>query len=203
MQARWTLVQIKTRRSLVVAAVTFALAFTAAPACSSGSGHAAGLPSSMTVQLAAEAVPPDPCTLLTEEEVSTAFGEPMRSPSAGTPPLAPTGGRSCHWSATDSTSQAQMLVQLQTQAALDVTQPSSDGTPAGTIRNAFETPENGERPLMGVGDEARIATTDHASSVRVLSRDRYFELMVVGQPEHLTEAELTQLATDALAALNR
>ncbi len=77
------------------AAALLLLAATGLTACSHSSRTSAQTDD--TVSLPASAIPPDPCKLVTDADISEAVGQPMRESGSATSPMPPFGERVCWW----------------------------------------------------------------------------------------------------------
>ena len=130
------------------------------------------------------AAAPEPCSLLTAAQVSTALGATAGEGKAVTPKV-------CQWAAPGKNGSSQKV-------GLTI----SDAHPFAMAKMPLNDSRITKTAVSGVGDEAVYGTTaGQAASITVKKGDSYFSVSLMGVPMSNAQAVATQLAKDVLARL--
>jgi hypothetical protein len=136
---------------------------------------------------------PDPCTILTTDDVSAAFGQNVTASGAGEP--GGLGGRTCHWSAPDG----QVSLVVLTDAGLA----ASEDLPAGfTVASyAGHYPEIGET-VPGLGERSMFNAVPAGANLMVQSGGTMIILVFVhaSRPPESDMVALAHRALDKIAS---
>jgi hypothetical protein len=138
----------------------------------------------------AYAVPPQPCSLLTQAQVSAAVGVALDAGKES-------GALDCQWSEPGKslTGKGVLLHILGSVGSL---------TPAQrfeTIKTPLPIKGVTKSPISGVGDDAVYLTTSGRTELTVKKSDSVFQIRVYGLPEEEIKAKEKTLAQDVLAKL--
>jgi len=131
------------------------------------------------------AVPPDPCSLLTQAKVSAALGASVGAGKGA-------GTRICRWAAPGGRPGVSPALVLTMHDAKEFDFAKSPSKSANLVKT----------PAADVGDEAVLNTVGAVTAVLFVKKgDTYFELHVYGFPLDQTKTLETTLAKDIVAKL--
>jgi hypothetical protein len=139
---------------------------------------------------------PDPCGLVTVEEVSAALGSPIGTPE-GTTLSPPIGGRSCLFSNTDAPPVKTFQIVVRTDADL-----AKSLREAGqSVEKLFDDTKNLSQPVeeVDLGDRAYRSTRGYSVLVHGVSLET--NLGLNSDPSAEAEAALTDLTQKVVARL--
>jgi hypothetical protein len=133
---------------------------------------------------------PQPCSLLTQAQVSAAVGIALS-------PGKESGTLDCQWSEPGKTFTGKGVL-------IHVLGPVGSLTPAqrfNTIKMPVPIKGLTKTPVSGIGDDAVYVTTSGHTELTVKKGDSVFQVRVYGLPDEEAKAKEKTLAQDALAKL--
>ena len=152
----------------------------------------------------ADTTPPDPCKLVTVEQVSAAFGRPVLD-SGDSMPLPPFASRVCEWRTATSDSFGLVGLGVNTDAALQARQTLGTDEGAATLLDSFRDVRSilgsfQGTDLPGVGDQAKIDNMGSSQYLQVVAGHTYLEVTFLNGPDGASKLQ-GQLVLQALKSL--
>ena len=163
----------------------------------SASHRAADAPSAITVVLPAEATPPDPCSLLTTDQVGAAFGQQASEGRSGAP-LKPYGQRVCVWRG----GSGMVTLTIETDAGMDAASQQGISQDRATVAAIYEGSTHLRFDnVADIGDRARLVNPGTSPSIFVLVGHTLVQLAFSDGPGD-GQKRLLALAGQAAGALS-
>jgi hypothetical protein len=167
--------------------------------CSPSSHSYLDTGSTVTVLLPAEATPPDPCSLLTTDEVSATLGQQV-SDGSGRGPLKFYGQRLCSWKGDSGT----VTLMVATDAGVAAASQQGNGRQDGTVEAIYEGLGSNHKAtfdnVSDIGDRAKMIKTGTSPSLLVLVGHTLLQLDFTNPPSGGAD-RLVPLAGNAVRAL--